>query len=149
MPLAYWIAPESQLVFVCGHDTVTEREALALRYSLYTHPQFDPSYRELIDQRRVTAMKMSEEGLKRLATLNPYRAETRRAVVAPDEMVYQMARRYQQSRPRNRDTIEVFQSWLAALDWLSLTEGDLPGGKPQWTSEADLAPESGEQESRT
>lgn len=137
MPLSYWIAPESQLVVVRGRDTVTEQEALGLRYSLCTHPRFDPSFRELIDQRRVTGVQLSEEGLKRLATLNPYGSKSRRAVVAPDEAVYQIARRYQQSRPRSPDTLEVFQSWVDALGWLRLAEGDLPGGEPEWSSETE------------
>lgn len=143
MPLAYWVSPESHLVVVSGAGTVTELEALTLRYSLYIHPKFEPEFRELIDLRRVSDMDISEEGLQRLATLNPYQTRTRRAVVSPNEGVYQITRRYQQSRPRSPDTLEVFQSWLAALDWLSLTEGDLPGGKPEWTSEEALLVRAG------
>lgn len=138
MALAYWIAPESRLVVVRGRGTVTEREALGLRYSLNTHPKFSRSFRELIDYRQVTSIELSAEGLKRLGMLDPYGAGSRRALVASGEEVYRLARSDEASRPDMPGTLEVFRSWLEALDWLSLTEGDLPAGEPEWSSEFGL-----------
>ena len=137
MALAYWIAPESQVVVVRGRGTVTEREALGLRYSLNTNPKFSSSFRELIDHRLVTKVEVSAEGVKRLGMLNPYRTGSRRALVATDEGVYRLARRGE-SVWDDASQVEVFSAWPDALDWLSLTEGDLPIGEPEWSSEFGL-----------
>ena len=127
MALTYWIAPPPlRMVVVHGRGVVTQQEAVDLRRALQQDDRFAPDFRELVDLRDVTDIVMTRDSFHGLAAVNPYGAGARRAIVAPADLVYGVARMWQLTRPASEDELEVFRELSPALAWLGVTESDLP-----------------------
>jgi hypothetical protein len=120
MASAYTILRARALVITRGWGILTDRDALAHARALVADPYFAPSFRQLADLRDVVRMDMTTPGIRQLVHANPFGAGARRAVVAHDDVVYGMARMYQQVRGETPDAVELFRELDQAIQWLGL-----------------------------
>lgn len=133
MAFAYWIVPAKRLVVVRGSGVVADQETLSLRRALGNDTRFASDLCELADYREVTDFVLSSLTLRILGAINPYGARSRRALVAPTDLVYGMMRMWQLRRaPESADHVEVFREMKDALEWLGIVEADLPDGEPDF-----------------
>jgi hypothetical protein len=82
-------------------------------------PTYDQVDADLFDARDVTGVKLTGEGVRKLATLiqSTKRSSSRVAVVASSPAMFGMARMFELLRPDV--TVSVFQEMERAIAWLS------------------------------
>ena len=102
---------------------VTNEELFSYYESLF-HDDDDRrgAWREVVDGRQITEMRITPEGQKRMAGALAQVADRLRggkvAMVASTEVVYGMFRMWQIQRDHVRYEVEVFREIKAAVDWV-------------------------------
>jgi hypothetical protein len=82
MPVFFKIYKERRLVMSTVSGVVTLADAVAHREDLRKHPDFDPSFSQLVDLSNVTEIEFSREGVERFAQDTIFSLNSRRAAVA-------------------------------------------------------------------
>jgi len=90
-------------------------------------PDFDPEFNQLSDASLATDTDLSAENIRRLYQRPVFSATSRRAVIAPTNFAYGMARMIQVYVESSRAAVrvEVFRDRAAALKWLGVSD-DFP-----------------------
>lgn len=126
---------DSQLSFVIseGSGTLTIQDLIGHAESLRSDPVLS-GHDELVDLSRVEKVEVTSEGLRQLAStvarLNPDRKAYRVAVVAPDDVVYGMARMYEVFRDELAGTLQTFRTVDEARGWLTSGRSRGKGAAP-------------------
>ena len=113
MPITYDIDKKQRLVVSRLWDVVTNDEVDKHNRSLRSDPDFDPSYRQLIDLSGITEIRVTTP--KVTATAHP---GTRRAFFAPADAAFGLARKFATHAEAGGQTIEVFRDRKKAEEWL-------------------------------
>ncbi|MFL6438808.1 MAG: hypothetical protein ACJ71Q_14610 [Terriglobales bacterium] len=127
MAYRYHIDPDSKTVLISfsGHSSMDE--AISLRHELRADPLFRSTLNELVDLGRLSSSDGSfDDFAMRGAQGDPFCRESRRAIVAPTEFSYGMARMYAALRDRD-GVFGVFRSLETACKWLDLDESAVSG----------------------
>ncbi len=77
---------------------------------------------QLADLRAVEDYELRIETLRQLASLSPFGAGSRRAIVVGSVAAYGLARMFQVLREGSPDVLRIFRNMEAALEWLELAE---------------------------
>lgn len=89
---------------------------------LLAHPEFGPSYRQLVDWSRVDRVELSaadvRELLGRSLAAAPRAGHARIAFVAPLDLAYGIARMFELMGGKLPYDVAVFRSVAEAMDWL-------------------------------
>lgn len=87
----------------------------------YTHdPEFDPDYDKLLDLTAVTDFQLSGADVRDISSWpDGFNADTRMAVIAPDDDAFGISRMYELNKQGPRK-IRTFRDRLAALRWLGI-----------------------------
>jgi len=123
MSVEYHIDRERGVVFTRCGGTLTVADMRDIASQLRADPDFKPDHRQLIDLSQVDGMTASFDAIYRFAVYNgdPFSGSSRRAVVAPQPVLYGIARMYQGMREdKDRGTFRVYRTLAEAHDWLSL-----------------------------
>jgi len=120
MPWSYTINPKQGVVFTVASGVVTDEDIMAHQKALRTDPDFRPDMRQLIDFSPTTELKVTTQGIKQAVAGNPWGAGSRRALVAPNETIYGMARMFELGRVDPQDEFCVFRTMAEAREWLGL-----------------------------
>ena len=122
MPCRYAINTERRLVISKGWDRVTCAEILAHREQLMKDSEFDPDFNQLADGTAVTALDISMEEAKAIASKTIFAPASRRAFVAKSPVILGIARIMETySRiSKGREQVKVFHDRGEALKWLGL-----------------------------
>jgi len=119
MPVFLKIYKERRLVMSTVSGVVTIDDALAHRESLRKHPDFDPSFSQLVDLTNVTKIEFSREDVGRFAQDTIFLLNSRRAAVATDDLAYGLARMFEMHREsKGEEGVRVFRRLDQALDWV-------------------------------
>lgn len=130
MPAEFRIDLGRRLVFTRGTGILTYDELLQHMVRLGAHPDFRPDFRELNDGRALESVEITTPQLRALAGHTMYNLDARRAYVAKSDLQYGLTRMFGTFRETIGDEgIRIFRTMEEALDWLGLTEADLP----DWT----------------
>jgi len=95
MPTNFVIDVEERIVRSQVSGVFTTADFVGHREQLLTHPDFDATFRHLIDFSGVTHFDVSSESMVSLARSDPWDSDAKRAVVAPSDVVFGYARMYQ------------------------------------------------------
>ena len=120
MPVTYEIDPVRRLVISRLWGAVTDNEVYEHNEKLRTDPRFDPTYRQLTDLTGVSEIAVSTSMINETSLDQFFAPGTRRAMVATDDGVFGMARRYALRAEGLGQTIEVFRDDKPARDWLGI-----------------------------
>ena len=120
MPFRYEIDRARRLVLSTATGTVTDEDLHTHMRRLAADPNFDPTYRQLVDLRDVSNVDVTSGGLRALGSSNPWKEPTRRAVVCERDVVFGLARMYQLLTDDDPHEVQVFREISEALDWLAL-----------------------------
>jgi hypothetical protein len=106
--------------------TVGDDELVAAYSAVLADPDFDPTLNDLVDGRAVRRVDVTPAGVRRLADLvqqiDRLTLPTKIAVVAGDDIAYDVARMYEALRAGQNAPAEhrVFRDMAEARQWLGL-----------------------------
>ena len=122
MPALYRIDQARQLVVSTVSGTLTDDVMRAHSRSLASDPDFDPSFRQLMDLRGVSKFFVTSAALVEQSKASPWKAGTQRAFVCSLEAVYGMVRMFELRSGDGPNEIRAFREMSEALNWLRLDE---------------------------
>ena len=104
----------SRAIGVLVLDELADRQM-----KLLDHPEFDPSYDHLFDMSGVTGVEdIRTSELESFALVRIFSYTSRRAIVAPEDLVYGYARMYEVFSHSSEDNLAVFRNEDEAMAWL-------------------------------
>jgi hypothetical protein len=119
MPTFFKIFRERRLVMSAVSGVVTIADALAHRENLRKHPDFDPSFSQLVDLSNVTKIEFSHEDVVTFAQDTIFSLNSRRAALATCDIAYGLARMFEMHREaKGEEGLRVFRNLDEALDWV-------------------------------
>jgi hypothetical protein len=121
MPISYTIEPAVALVLSRGWGIVTSGELLAQTQALTANPRFDAAWQQLFDLREAMLAQVDTDVVGVLAMLSPFGRGARRAIVAPHDLTYGLARMFELLRASYADAIYVCRSLMEACAWLAVS----------------------------
>jgi len=124
VPIAYTVDPTRNRVTLVYTGTITDRELFETFDRLYRDPAHQVGMDELSDLRTVHNVTVTSVGLQALAdqtarNLDQARQTWRVAVVAPQDVVFGLARMYGLFREDSPELVRVFRDLASAEEWLS------------------------------
>ena len=121
MPAEYQIDKNRRLVLTICSDVLTTADLLAHGDRLLQDPDFIPDFCHFLDLRLVTEVEITSEELRRLAQRSVFSPESRRALLASNDLTFGLSRMFGIHREMLGETgIRVFRDCEhdEALDWV-------------------------------
>jgi hypothetical protein len=120
MSMSYTIDRVRRLVVTRGRGVISNRDLDDLTSHIRVDPAFDANFRSLADLREVTAVTVDSMATAAAAALPLFNLGTRRAIVAPADVVYESARVFATYAERAGQEVRVFRELSEAEAWLEL-----------------------------
>ena len=134
MPASYLIDVANGIVYSKGWRVLTDEQIAAHATTLVADPRFDPGFRQIVDFRELTEIKVSGAGVRDVARMNPFRRDARRAFVVGSEEAYGLTRMFGFFTDANEDQFRIFRAIEPAFEWINLDPASpWPGGAPDKT----------------
>ena len=127
MPIFTEVIKSRRLVVTSAEGFLTLKELAEKQEALLTHPDFDPIFDHLFDLSGITNvedLKVSE--LQRLASVRIFSESSRRAIIAPGDLVFGFSRMYEVFSNSTEFNYSVFRNREDALKWLEAKPAKLP-----------------------
>jgi hypothetical protein len=119
MPTFFKIYKERRLVMSTISGVVTMADVLVHRQNLGKHPDFDPTFAQLVDLSNVTKIELNRGDMERLAQDTIFSLNSRRAALATCDIAYGLARTFEMLREsKGEEGFRVFRNLDEALDWV-------------------------------
>jgi hypothetical protein len=131
MGMTYRIDRELRVVRSRGSGTLTTRDLQDYTSRLLVDPAFDADYRSLADLSEVTVVDIDQLALSQTAWTPSFNPGTRRAIIAPSDLVYGLARMFATHSERFGQVVHVFRHRADAEAWLGLPDSAAPSAPPQ------------------
>ena len=125
MPSSYRIDRERRVVFSVATGAVTNESMRDFQDRLRSDPEFDPSFRHLLDLRGLSTGNVSSAGVRSLISGNPFAPGTRTAVVTARELDFGHARMYELMSDTDPEDFKVVRTLDEALFFLELEGVDV------------------------
>lgn len=127
MPVRSVIFKELRLVVTFEEGRVTFDDMLANLNRLANDPDFNPEFNQLSDASLATDSDLSSANIRLLYQRQVFSPTSRRAVVAPNDFTYGMARMIQSYVEMSKAAVQVqiFRDRSSALGWLGVSEDSL------------------------
>jgi hypothetical protein len=124
MPVRSTIYKDQRLVVTIEEGRVTFDDMRANGDRLLADPDFDPEFSQLSDATLATDSDLAPGNLTMLYSRRVFSNTARRAVIAPNDFTYGMARMLQTfvELSKNGPYVEVFRDRASALEWLGVSE---------------------------
>lgn len=115
------IDPERRLVEIKATGTVTDDDVRSMGDRMRGDSSIAPDFDQLFDASGVSEMTLSSKEVRAMSAREPFfSTSSRRAIVAPDDLGFGMARMFELSRGELAGEIRVFRTRREALVWLGL-----------------------------
>lgn len=118
MPASYKIDVDARVIRSHTDGVVTDEDLRGHQQRLRNDPGFDPSFDQIWDFREVERIEISTEAVRQLARSRSYAEGARRALVAPRDAAYGLARMFQALHDTAPEDVGVFRTLEEALEWL-------------------------------
>ncbi|HEX9750150.1 MAG TPA: hypothetical protein VGB22_02500 [candidate division Zixibacteria bacterium] len=112
MPWSYEVDTTQGIAYSVASGAITDGDLVAHQRSLTDDPDFHPNMLQLLDFRSTTEVKVTTQGVRAVIAGNPWSEGAKRALVAPKDLVYGMARMFELGRIDPKDEFCVFVRWL-------------------------------------
>ena len=121
MPLDYSIDTQRRLVLSKATGLFGVAEAMDHIKRLFADPDFRPTHNQLIDFRQITALDLSTDQIRELASASIFGPDSKRAFVVSTDLQFGLGRVFSAYRHiEGEEGIRVFREMKDALQWLSL-----------------------------
>jgi hypothetical protein len=118
VPVTYTLDAARRLVLSRASGLVTAEDFVEHGKRLGQDPGFDPGFCQLLDCSEVRELRLSTEALRGMARFRLFGPGSRRAVVAPRDLHYGLARMYEMLRGDAPEQLQVFRTREEAERWL-------------------------------
>lgn len=118
MPTSYVIHPTLPLVRTRLWGVVTFPDLVALYQAIAQDPQFDPSFWQLADAREAIDVRVNAAQVRTIAELKVFARGARRAIVAPADEPFGVARMMESYSALAEQEVRVFRDLVSAERWL-------------------------------
>jgi hypothetical protein len=122
MPTAFEIDVTRRLVVCRCWGVLTSEEIVTHYRALRADPAFDPTFAQLGDLSDVSAFDVDTRALGSEALLETFHSSARRALVAPSDIAFGLARLYGSYAQAASQNLEVFRAKRDAELWLGMRE---------------------------
>jgi len=119
MPATYTIDVARGLVVTRLWGRLTDEDLIDHQQRLRTDREFDPGFRQFADFSDVEETTIAPEVIRELARTNPWGAGARRAMFAPSDLLFGLARMFEML-DEQLDEVRVFRNADEARAWLGL-----------------------------
>lgn len=123
MPISYEIDHDAGMIHTLATGTLTDEDVYAHKRRLLRDPRYRPGMQEIADVRGVSELAVTPEGIRHMVAMDDRDADRlagrRLAIVAGSDLVFGMARMYQQSAEQTAQRIGVFRTIDEGRAWLS------------------------------
>ena len=121
----FMIDVDRRMVFSYAQEDFTYADALGHIERLGSDPRFHPDFRQIIDLRDVTDPQISTDQVRALARHNVFNPDSRRAMVAPGDVSYGLARIFDTIRELRGETgIRVVRTLQEGAEWVEIALND-------------------------
>jgi hypothetical protein len=120
MPGSYLIDVAHGLVFSRGWGVVTDDELLWHAKTLRADPRFHPGFRQVVSFLDLTEARVSADGVRGVAHINPFRTDSRRAFVVPSDLAFGLARMFEAHTNSDQEQFRIFRLLGPAFEWVGL-----------------------------
>lgn len=135
MPAAFHIDAPARRIFSWGWGDMADDDLYEHVKHLAGDPRFDPGMSQVIDFRDVQDVHVTSECVRRMAELNPFRLEARRALIANRALVIGLVRMYQLSADLPATSLRLFETQQEAFAWVGLDpNAPWPDFEPDWSN---------------
>ena len=122
-PIRFQLDPARRLRTAILTGVIRDEDLLSAYQSLLHDPTYDPDLDDLVDLRHVERLDVTGDAIRRLADMfsdtDPdATALSRRAIVAPRDELFGLARMYQSLRSDAPEEVRVFRDYGDAIAWL-------------------------------
>ncbi|MGA2858757.1 MAG: hypothetical protein ABSE40_17950 [Candidatus Sulfotelmatobacter sp.] len=124
MPCSYAIYKERRLVITKVWDRVAFSEIRSHQEQFRNDPDFDPQFNLLIDATAATALDVSTDEARTIASQGLFSPVSRRAFLASNPAIFGMARLIgvYHAMSTKQEQLRVFYDRALALQWLGLKD---------------------------
>ena len=113
------IIKSKRLVITTVKGLMKADELESSQWNLQKHPDFDPTFDHLFDMSSVVDIEdISAQNIKRIAHIRIFSPDSRRAVVAPDDLAYGFSRMYEVFSKATDSNFGIFRIMDDAINWL-------------------------------
>lgn len=134
MPYSYLIDTQRGIVFSRIWGVLTDEEVLSHATGLKEDPRFSPGLKQVIDFRELTDMQLTTHGLRKLAHLNPFHPDAKRAFVVDTDEALALSRAFWTYTEAGVDGYTLFRSLEPAMEFVGLDpKAPWPDGPPDKT----------------
>jgi len=120
MPANYRIDIDRRIILSTAIGKLTDEDLREHQRAVLSDPSFEPTLNQLWDLQQVEELDISNSALRDLASSRSYAAETKRAVVAPRDVLYGTARMFQTLHDQAPEDFQVFRTADEAKAWLGI-----------------------------
>jgi hypothetical protein len=120
MGMSYTIDRVRRVVLTRAWDVLTFTELRDVMTRIAADPAFDASFSSLADLSGVTSIAIDPTGVASVARAPLFGPATRRAIVAPTDLAFGMARMFATYADQASQDVRVFRDMALATDWLGL-----------------------------
>lgn len=120
MGMSYSIDRARRVVLTRAWDVLTFKELHDVMTGIAADPAFDASFSSLADLSRVTSIDIDPAGVASVALAPLFGPTTRRAIVAPSDLAFGMARMFATYADQASQDVRVFREMALAEAWLGL-----------------------------
>jgi hypothetical protein len=118
MPIAHTIDAEHGLVLCRAWDELTNEDLHRHYEDIQADPAFQRSYRQLGDLREVTRLTADSAAIAAAASLQVFVPGTRRALIAPSDITFGLARMFASYAEDVGQLVRVFRNAEDAEAWI-------------------------------
>lgn len=119
MGLGYEINRAEKLVLTICSGLVTELEIRQHDEALKSDPDFSSDFNQIIDMRQITEFPLSVDEIQKVAAYETmFKAESRRAIVAQNDLLFGLSRMYEAFHQHSDlGNLRVFRDFAEAKSW--------------------------------
>jgi len=124
LPIQISVLPLQRLVETRAMGEVKDADLLEATDRIATDPTFEAAFDQLVDLSAATGTEVSPRGLRELLDREPiFAAGSRRAIIAPGDLGFGLARMFEMHRGGAAGEVRVFRGRSEALGWLAKPVG--------------------------
>jgi len=120
MPASYLIDTTRGIVFSRSWGEVTDEQVSAHAQTLGADPRFDPGFKQIVDFRELTDIRVTSGGVRDVARLNPFKRDARRAFVVASGEAFGLTRMFGFFTDASNDQFAIFHAMEPAFEWIGL-----------------------------
>ena len=120
MPIDYHIDNLEGIVYTTVSGVVTPEDLRSVRKRLAADADFSPNLKQIMDLRAITEIALTSQEVRELAVGDSFAPGSRRAILAPRDLDFGMARMYAAGTDNVQGNLRVFRDEDEARDWIEI-----------------------------